>query len=109
MLGLIAFGGPQAHVAILRDHLAVQRDCMDKEAFMELFAIGQGLQGPTSTQLVVSTSLAHAGPLGGLTAFFFWNVPGLIVLTVCGVLIASFIDPNNAPWYRIGIHPAVST
>jgi hypothetical protein len=40
-LGLVAFGGPQAHVAILRDHLVIQRDWLDEEAFLELFAIGQ--------------------------------------------------------------------
>jgi len=105
-LGLVAFGGPQAHVAILREHLVVKRNWMPEEAFMELFAIGQGLPGPTSTQLVVSTALARAGPLGGLMAFFMWNIPGLIVLTTCGVLISTFIDPTNPPWYLIGLPPA---
>jgi len=105
-LGFVAFGGPQAHVAILRDHLVVQRDWMDEEAFTELFAIGQGLPGPTSTQLVVSTALARAGPLGGLLAFFLWNLPGFIVLTTCGVLIATFIDPDDPPFYLIGLPPA---
>mmetsp|Transcript_7970 Transcript_7970/g.11372 ORF Transcript_7970/g.11372 Transcript_7970/m.11372 type:complete len:463 (+) Transcript_7970:105-1493(+) len=105
-LGFVAFGGPQAHVAILRDHLVVQRNWMDEESFMELFAIGQGLPGPTSTQLVISTALAHAGPLGGLLAFFLWNLPGLVVLTVCGVLIADFVDPNDPPFYLIGLPPA---
>ena len=42
-LGLVAFGGPQAHVAILRDHLVEQRQWMDEEEFTELFAIGQGI------------------------------------------------------------------
>mmetsp|Transcript_5504 Transcript_5504/g.6180 ORF Transcript_5504/g.6180 Transcript_5504/m.6180 type:complete len:484 (+) Transcript_5504:2361-3812(+) len=105
-LGFVAFGGPQAHVAILRDHLVVQRDWMDEEQFTELFAIGQGLPGPTSTQLVISTALARAGPLGGLMAFFLWNLPGLVVLTLCGVLIAAFIDPNNPPFYLVGLPPA---
>ncbi|KAK1743224.1 chromate transporter [Skeletonema marinoi] len=105
-LGFVAFGGPQAHVAILRDHLVVQRNWLDEDQFTELFAIGQGLPGPTSTQLVVSTALARAGPIGGLTAFFLWNLPGLIVLTVCGVLIATFVDENNPPWYLIGLPPA---
>ena len=103
---MIAFGGPQAHVAILRDHLVEQRDWLDEEAFTELFAIGQGLPGPTSTQLVISTALSRAGPLGGLLAFFLWNLPGLIILTVCGTLIATFVDPNNPPWYLIGLPPA---
>jgi hypothetical protein len=30
-LGFVAFGGPQAHVAILRDHLVEQRDWLDEE------------------------------------------------------------------------------
>jgi chromate transporter len=105
-LGLVAFGGPQAHVAILRDHLVEQRDWIDEEAFTELFAIGQGLPGPTSTQLVISTALSRAGPLGGLIAFFLWNLPGLIILTVCGVLIEEFVNPNVAPWYLIGLPAA---
>jgi chromate transporter len=104
---LVAFGGPQAHVAILRDHLVVQRNWLDEEQFTELFAIGQGLPGPTSTQLVISTALSRAGPLGGLMAFFLWNLPGLIILTAAGVLLAEFIpDPNDPPFWLVGLPPA---
>lgn len=105
-LGFISFGGPQAHTAILRDHLVVQRKWLDEEQFTELFAIGQGLPGPTSTQLVVSTALARAGPIGGITAFILFNLPGLVVLITCGVLISTFVDPNNPPWYLVGLPPA---
>mmetsp|Transcript_14483 Transcript_14483/g.18916 ORF Transcript_14483/g.18916 Transcript_14483/m.18916 type:complete len:504 (-) Transcript_14483:300-1811(-) len=105
-LGFVAFGGPQAHVAILRDHLVEQRDWLDEEQFTELFAIGQGLPGPTSTQLVISTATSRAGPLGGLMAFFLWNIPGLIVLTCSGVLIEEFVDPDSPPWYLAGLPPA---
>lgn len=103
----MAFGGPQAHVAILRDHLVVQRDWLDEDQFTELFAIGQGLPGPTSTQLVISTALARAGPLGGIMAFMLWNLPGLIILTVCGVVLAEIIeDPSVPPIWLVGLGPA---
>ena len=46
-LGFISFGGPQAHISILRNHLVVQWKWLDEEQFTELFAIGQGLPGPT--------------------------------------------------------------
>lgn len=105
-LGFISFGGPQAHTAILRDTLVVQKKWLDDEQFTELFAIGQGLPGPTSTQLVVSTALARAGPIGGITAFILFNLPGLVALTTCGVLISTFVDPNNTPWYLVGLPPA---
>jgi Chromate transporter len=40
-LGFVAFGGPQAHVAILRDHLVLRRDWITEDQFLELYAIGQ--------------------------------------------------------------------
>jgi chromate transporter len=39
-------------------------------------------------------------------AFMVWSLPGLVVLTVCGFLIETFIDPKNPPWYLIGLPPA---
>jgi chromate transporter len=98
-LGFISFGGPQAHIAILRNHIVVQRKWLDEEQFTDLFAIGQGLPGPTSTQLVMLTALARAGAIGGITAFVLFNIPGLVVLITCGVLISTFVDPNN-PLYK---------
>jgi chromate transporter len=104
--GFVAFGGPPAHVALFRDRLVVQKKWMDDETFTELFAIGQGLPGPTSTQLVISTAMLQAGPIGGVVALFLFSVPGLIVLITCGVLISTFLDPNKTPWYLVGLPPA---
>ena len=40
-------------------------------------------------------------------AFFLWNLPGLIILTACGVLLAEFIpDPDNPPFWLAGLPPA---
>ena len=44
--------------------------------------------------------------MGGIIALLLWNLPGLVVLTVCGILIESFVDPENPPWYLIGLPPA---
>lgn len=105
-LGLIAFGGPSAHVAILRDHLVEHHQWIDEDAFMELFALGQGLPGPSSTQLVISTAVTHAGPLGGMIAFVFWTLPAFLVLTTSGLFLSSFIDPKNPPIWLLGVPPA---
>jgi chromate transporter len=79
---------------------------LDEEQFLELFAIGQGLPGGTSTQLVVSTALVRAGPIGGLSALVMWNLPGLVILTTCGVLLSAYIDPNDPPFWLVGLPPA---
>ena len=40
-LGFVAFGGPTAHVAILRDHLVSVNKFIDEDVFTELFALGK--------------------------------------------------------------------
>lgn len=105
-LGFIAFGGPSAHVAILRDHLIRVHEWMDEEVFMELFALGQGLPGPSSTQLVISTAVTHGGWLGGVVAFLMWCLPGFLVLTLSGMYLYDFVDPNNPPIWLLGVPPA---
>ena len=45
-LGAVAFGGPTAHVAILRDHLVRAHDFIDEEVFNELFALGESVVSP---------------------------------------------------------------
>lgn len=105
-LGLIAFGGPTAHVAILRDHLVRVHQFIDEDIFMELFSLGQGLPGPSSTQLVISTAATHAGLLGGLVAFFFWCLPGYLVLTVCGLYLYDYVDPQHPPIWLLGVPAA---
>lgn len=105
-LGFIAFGGPSVHIGILRDHLVEHHKWIDEDAFMELFALSQGLPGPTSTQLLIGTAVTHAGPLGGMIAFFFWSLPGFLVLTVSGLFLYGFIDASNPPVWLWGIPPA---
>lgn len=108
ILGLIGFGGPQAHVAIFRDHLILKRSWMDEDSFIQLYAIGQALPGPTSTLHLIALGMVRAGPLGGLLAFMLWSIPNFIVLTVCGILIGTYIDPKNPPFYLVGLPPGKS-
>ena len=106
-LGFIAFGGPSAHVAILRDHLlSDETKWMEEDAFMELFALGQGLPGPSSTQLVISTAATHGGALGGVIAFVMWCLPGFTILTLSGMFLYSFVDPEQPPIWLVGVPPA---
>lgn len=44
--------------------------------------------------------------MGGLLAFFLWNLPGLVILTLCGVLLDAYVDPENPPFWLAGLPPA---
>ncbi|KAF9966803.1 hypothetical protein BGZ70_001217 [Mortierella alpina] len=73
--GYTTFGGPAAHIAILYDEIVVKREWISNEQFTELFAICQALPGPASTELAYSLTLVR--------------IPGAVVMTVVGVLIAN--------------------
>ena len=73
----MASGGPQAHVAILRDHLVDQRDWLDEEQFTELFAIGQVRAVPCSVRAVRAVFATTTARAFGVVVVFLqlpiWN------------------------------------
>jgi hypothetical protein len=46
-----AFGGPQAHIALLMELFIEKKKWVDANRFSELLGLGQGIPGPTSTQV----------------------------------------------------------
>jgi chromate transporter len=102
-LGLVSFGGPPAHIAILKDIVTVQKGWMTEEIFMEMFSVAQALPGPSSTQLLIATAASHAGILGAMLALFMWCLPGFIVLSLAGMAV---YRQDETPLFLEGIPPA---
>ena len=82
-LGLIGFGGPQAHMAMINDEVVVRRGWLTEEQFLQGVAVCEMLPGPASTQLGIYTGYVRAGQLGALVAGICFILPAfLIVLTL---------------------------
>ena len=96
-LGFVAFGGPTAHIAIFQDHLVRVHDWIAEDQYLELFALCQGLPGPTSTQLLIGTAATHGGMLGGSIAFLMWTLPGFVVCSVASLYLYNIIDASHPP------------
>ena len=105
-LGWIAFGGPQAHIALLQERFVARRRWLDEQRFVELLGLGQGLPGPTSTQMVVAVGTARAGPLGGLLAFLLFLYPAATVMALAGLGVATFLSDEGRPQWLDGVQPA---
>lgn len=91
-LGFITYGGPIAHIGVLRERF---KDFTTEEEFQELFALCQTLPGPTSTQMVIAVgaNLTHSC-LGGFVAFLYFSLPSAIVMLICGLYFPK-IDNHN--------------
>jgi len=94
-IGITGFGGPPAHIALLR-RLCVQRNAWLSEAeFEDGIAATSLLPGPASTQLAIFCGWRLAGPLGALVAGACFIGPGLVIILGLSVL---FLEHSPPAW-----------
>eukprot|EP01134_Creolimax_fragrantissima_P007397 CFRG7397T1 len=83
-LGVTAFGGPSAHVAMFQQLFCQKLGYFSNDLFAELIALGQCLPGPTSTQTSFAIGIVTKGTLGGLLSGSCFLVFGAIMMTLLG-------------------------
>src|SRR5258708_35046366 len=53
MLGVLGFGGPAAHIALMESELVTRRGWLDRQYFLELLAAINLVPGPNSSELAL--------------------------------------------------------
>jgi len=97
-LGITAFGGPAAHIAMMHAEVVKRRKWLDDQRFLDLLGATQLIPGPNSTEMAIHLGFLRAG----------W--PGLIVGGLCFILPAVLIVTALAWAYvRFGSLPEVSS
>jgi chromate transporter len=96
-IGLIGFGGPPAHVVLLRRLMVDRRRWMDAREFEDANAACGLLPGPGSTQLAIFCAYRVGGPLGAIVGGL-----GFVLPAVALVLLLSVVFFGHAPplWIR---------
>ena len=95
-LGITAFGGPAAHIALMEHEAVERRGWLTRESFLDLVGACNLLPGPSSTQVAMALGYTRGG----------W--PGLAVAGVCFILPASLATLALAWTYvRYGHFPQV--
>jgi chromate transporter len=96
-IGCIGFGGPPAHIALLRKLCVDQRSWLDAQEFEDANAACQLLPGPASTQMAIFCAWRVRGRLGALAGGIAFIVPGLVVILALSVL---FLAGRPPLWVR---------
>ncbi len=95
-LGVTAFGGPAAHVAVMEQEFVRQRRWLSHEEFLDLLGATNLIPGPNSTEMAIYVGRRRAG----------WA--GLVVAGVCFILPAALLAGLIAWAYvRLGRLPQV--
>jgi chromate transporter len=89
--GALAFGGPVAQIAMLRQALVEDERWIDKARFNRLLAVLQVLPGPEAHELCVHLGMVARGRIGGLLAGLGFMLPGLLLMLVAGWVYVSFV------------------
>lgn len=80
--GALAFGGPVAQIAMLRQSLIEEEGWIDKARFNRLLAVLQILPGPEAHELCVHLGMVARGRIGGLLAGLGFMLPGFVLMLV---------------------------
>ena len=92
-IGVIGFGGPPAHIALLRDLCVEQRSWMSPREFEDGVAATNILPGPASTQLAIFCAWRLRGRPGALIGGISFIVPGLVIILGLSALFLSSHPP----------------
>ena len=85
-IGLLGFGGPQAHMALLRSELVEGRHWSTPEQFDEGLVLCEALPGPASSQMAIYLGWLQRGWRGGLVSGICFLLPGLLIVLLLSEL-----------------------
>jgi chromate transporter len=95
-LGCIGFGGPPAHIALLRDLCVRRRAWIAEDEFEHAIAATNLLPGPASTQLAIYCAWRLGGVPGALVGGLGFIAPGLLLI----VALAALFLGSPPDWVR---------
>lgn len=106
-LGFIAFGGPAAHVAMMREEVVTRRRWMDDQEFLDLVGATNLIPGPNSTELAIHLGRVRAGWRGLLVAGACFIVPATLIVLFFAVLYSRYGSTPEAERLLYGIIPVI--
>ncbi|NYF32767.1 MULTISPECIES: chromate efflux transporter [Sphingopyxis] len=89
--GFLAFGGPVAQIAMIRQALIDEERWIDPARFNRLLAVLQVLPGPEAHELCVHLGMVARGRIGGLLAGLGFMLPGLALMLIAGWLYVGWV------------------
>jgi chromate transporter len=106
-LGFTAFGGPAAHVALIRDEVVTRREWIGDREFLDLVGASNMIPGPTSTELTIHVGRERAGWPGLLVAGACFILPATLIVLVLAWAYVEYGTTPEAEAFLYGIAPVV--
>lgn len=106
-LGITAFGGPAAHIAMMRNEVVAKKQWMTDADFLDLVGATSLIPGPNSTELALHIGNEKAGYKGLLSAGLFFILPAVLITGCMASLYVQYGALPAVQPFLYGIQPAI--
>jgi len=106
-LGCIAFGGPAAHVAMMRQEVVERRQWLSDQRFLDLFAAANLIPGPSSTELAIFLGYVRAGWVALILAGVLFIAPAMLLVLAFAWLYVHLGHLPAVGWLLYGVKPVI--
>ena len=106
-LGITAFGGPAAHIAMMEDEVVRRRKWLSHEDFLDLLGATNLIPGPNSTEMAIHIGHRRAGWRGLMVAGTCFIVPAMFLVGILAWAYVRFGRLPEAEGILYGVKPVV--
>jgi len=106
-VGVTAFGGPAAHIAMMEDEVVRRRGWMTREHFLDLLGATNLIPGPNSTEMAIHIGRQRAGWVGLMVAGACFILPAGCITLLLAWAYMSFGTRPQAGLLLYGVKPVI--
>lgn len=106
-LGIIGFGGPAVHIAMMQDEVVVKKKWLSEQHFLDLIGATNLIPGPNSTEMAIHIGHEKAGWKGLIVAGVCFVFPAVIITGFFAFLYKEYWQIPEVKPFLYGIKPAI--
>jgi chromate transporter len=106
-LGLTAFGGPAAYIAMMREEVVQRRKWVDDARFLDLLGATNLIPGPNATEMAIHLGFVRAGWRGLIAGGLCFILPGMLIVMGLAWAYDRFGSRPEASWLLYGVKPVI--
>lgn len=106
-LGIIGFGGPAAHIAMMQEEVVHKKKWLSEQHFQDLIGATNLIPGPNSTEMAIHIGHERAGWKGLIVAGFCFILPAVLITGFFAWLYKEYGQLPELKPFLYGIEPAI--
>jgi chromate transporter len=106
-LGVIGFGGPAAHIALMENEVVRRRRWLTREQFLDLLGATNLIPGPNSTEMAIHVGFVRAGWPGLVAGGACFILPAMLITMGLAMAYSRYGRLPEAGWILYGVKPVI--